>query len=311
MSMSLVAIKTKSAVYISKNAGNKDFFTFPNGYLFDGQEARKTFESNWYELDKLPTKVECIVKGGTYIKHWTLKEGYISSESFPMIIDVQYDITDKYDEDNEYLEISALYEKVIEKTEDTRKEVEFTVDVIEEFEGEWKFVEKPYKAEYGLLDKITVHPAFLQDKPCKLSMAESYTIIRNYVKENINLKVARITSDYDFCLTVTKYINLNEPEPYKETVGTGKRAKVVVKFRDTRPIKVLEVAPKPYQNYPVVVPFEGTSYENMMENIEKYLKNLIDEINEPMYDCPCCKGKGVVTKTQRDEYCEKVGIRKD
>jgi hypothetical protein len=66
------------------------------------------------------------------------------------------------------------------------------------------------------------------------------------------------------------------------------------RYRLNRRVQVFEMAPKPYQKYTVIKPFEGTSYENMMESVETYLSDLIEEINKPLVDCPNCNGMGVI-----------------
>lgn len=292
--LQLIAIKTKSNVYISTDIKHIRGYgvNYIKDYIFDGEKPQQTFRENWYELNKIPTTIKKFIPAKKLIKYWKLKEGYFSTEKLPETINVEYDITYE-DEQNDYLHVSALYEPVYNIIEECYENIPFEISIIQEFEGEFKFIEQQYKVEYDFLSTLNTHPAILELKPCKLSCAESYKIIRDHVKANIDLKVSRIRSDYDFCFGVEKVIPV-EPKPYQVTVGTGKRAKTNTKYRLNREITVFECAPKSYQSYTVVKPFEGSSYQNMLDNINNYLEDIMAEINKPLIDCPHCKGMGVI-----------------
>ncbi len=52
----------------------------------------------------------------------------------------------------------------------------------------------------------------LSSRPCKLTSKQMYDITRKYIKDNIDLSKAKITSDYKFCFAVKKIIPLLTPE---------------------------------------------------------------------------------------------------
>jgi DNA-directed RNA polymerase subunit RPC12/RpoP len=54
------------------------------------------------------------------------------------------------------------------------------------------------------------------------------------------------------------------------------------------------MAPKKYQNYRIIEGFRGKTQEDLKNNIDSYCKKLIEFINEPVVDCPHCKGRGIV-----------------
>ena len=58
--LQLIAIKTKTCVYISADLSNKSWVNYPNisDLLFDGKQPLSTFKSQWFEIAKLPTKIE-------------------------------------------------------------------------------------------------------------------------------------------------------------------------------------------------------------------------------------------------------------
>jgi hypothetical protein len=74
--------------------------------------------------------------------------------------------------------------------------------------------------------------------------------------------------------------------------GAKKRNKTV----KTRVFDCFEMtwSPENYRGYTPIEPFVGESYEDLNNNIDKFLKNLMTEINTPLKDCPNCDGAGVV-----------------
>lgn len=61
-----------------------------------------------------------------------------------------------------------------------------------------------------------------------------------------------------------------------------------------RILKFLKLPPSHRDGYTVVTPFEGANYDDLINNIESYLNELITKINEPLKECECCKGNGVI-----------------
>jgi hypothetical protein len=59
-------------------------------------------------------------------------------------------------------------------------------------------------------------------------------------------------------------------------------------------VTVYQIAPKSYNNYPIVDPFSGKNYDDLKSNIDNFLHNLMEMINEPVVECKCCKGRGVI-----------------
>jgi hypothetical protein len=154
-----------------------------------------------------------------------------------------------------------------------------------------------YEPKYSLLDRITTHPVLLPTKQCYLTKEESYKIIRNHVKTNIDPRYARVTSDYDFCFAVEKVIELHKPYEYTVNVNAAysrRKPKYEKRYNTTKSVKVYEVAPKVYNSYPIVEPFSGKDYDDLKKNIDEFLHNLMEMINEPVVECEHCKGRGVI-----------------
>ena len=111
-----------------------------------------------------------------------------------------------------------------------------------------------------IIDEIVTPSILMHNKPSKLSHQETFDIIRAYIKDNINPKVAEITSDYNFCLTVKKKINKVKPVEYTVDVNNNifskrkKKPKYETRYQTHTSVTVFECAPKAYQNYTVVTP---------------------------------------------------------
>jgi len=52
----------------------------------------------------------------------------------------------------------------------------------------------------------------------------------------------------------------------------------------------------PYNDYPAIEPFEGTSHEDLINKIDTFLTALMKKINAPVKECSCCNGYGVIVE---------------
>lgn len=288
----LVAIKTKSKVLISDNIeGSSYFHSKIQSYIIDGETAKKTYKSDWFQLDNMPTKIEKQVPAQRINQRYELREGFQETDLTPRVIKESY-----IDEDSEYYEVKGLYELKYETTDPTYEEIEFEINVIEETDEDFEITRQDYDYKYNLLDRIQTHSVLLPTKPCSLSREDSYKTIRNHVKANIDPRYAQITSDYDFCFTVKKNIELYKPHSYVVNInqGTRRKPKYETRFNKSRTVTVFETAPKPYQNYTVCDPFTGKNADDLNNNIKLFLDELMEKINEPFTECSHCKGNGVV-----------------
>lgn len=290
--LKLLAIKTKNNVLVSDNVKGESYFhTKIKGLLFDGKKVESTYHKDWFKLNTIPSKIEKQVPQQQINRRYELREGFQETELTPKLIKASY-----IDEDSEYYEVKGLYELKYELTEPTFEEIDFEINIIEELDREFEIVKQDYDFKYNLLDKIQTHPVLLQEKPCELSKEDTYKIIRNHVKANINPKYAKVTSDYDFCFTVEKLIELYQVHSYEVNINamTKRKPKYEKRYQRNRSVKIYEAAPKPYQSYPVVTPFSGKNAKDLKANIAKFLDELMEKINEPLIECSHCKGNGVI-----------------
>ncbi|MWV44873.1 hypothetical protein GRF59_14725 [Paenibacillus sp. HJL G12] len=286
-SLKLIAIKTKSKVYVSDNINNDSYFySRIKDLIFDGSKPENTYKSDWFEVPCVPTTIQRSLPAEQINVRYELKEVHYNT-GLPKVL--QYS---DFDEDTgQYESVYGLYERKFDLTEPGLENVEFELNVIAELE-DFEIVRSDFQLQHSILDHITTHPILLSTKPCKLSRQESFNIVRKYIKANIDSKYASVTSDYDFCLSVSKKIE-HAPESYRVDVGKRK-PKYETRYSRSRTVKVYETAPKSYQTYPVIEPFEGKNEDDLKDIIQKFLDELMIVINKPLVECEHCKGYGVI-----------------
>lgn len=316
--INITAIKVKKYYIITDSTEYKSYSynTSLKDYFFDGEKPEPTFKQNWVKIKKLPKKITKLIKGSSINHRYELKPEFKLGQ-FKKV----YYNNEILDEDGDVYEwfnsIKGLYNFVFDNTPDTEEEVEFKINVILELE---EFVEPTtinYSATTGnfggqrttvtnsnlentILDQVLVPDILLHTKPVKLSKQDSYNIVRNHIKMNINPRVAEITSDYDFCLSVCKIIPLAKPYTREVDISKmgSKKPKFVTRMVETKKVKIYEIAPKAYDRYPIIEEFSGNNSEDLKLNIDSYLQSLIDTINAPLCECSNCNGTGVIELTK-------------
>lgn len=152
--------------------------------------------------------------------------------------------------------------------------------------------------EYAEIEKLLVPEFLLHERPCKLSSQQVYKIVRQYVKDNIDKKYARITSDYDFCFTVKKIIMTKPVKLTKEIKRSNGKSYAKPKFKtetiETKEAIIFEMtnSKDKYTHYPVIAGWEAKNLETMADQIKTFLDELIDTINAPLVECEHCGGTG-------------------
>lgn len=268
-----------------------------NNFLFDGQVAEKTNKNEWYKLNKIPSEILEKKPNEAINKRYELKAGYQPTELMPSIITMEmYEL-------DEYEDVMGLYSLKYDIKEGDYEPIEFKISTVYK-RKDFEFVPNKYCAKTDLLTQIEYPEVAHQDFPCKLTSDQMYSIIRNYVKSNINTKYAQVKSDYDFHFEVVRQIGL--AEPYTTLVDVNgsmfnkrRKPKWVTRNISTKTASILNLKRKPENtNYgddcclaPCII---GENYADLTEKVEKYLEELMASINKEYCECPNCKGWGVV-----------------
>lgn len=279
--------------YIYIQRGDGRYSNSLNGLLFDGEKAKDTLKSNWYRLEKIPTRVERIKPKTRINEKYELKEGYSVSELMPKFINT--------DDTDEYEEVIGCYKYVYDEVDSGYEDVEFEINKIYTKE-DMEFVNNEYNSTSSIITQIEYPSVLHQEFPCKLDRSQMMEILREHVKKNIDRKFAEITSDYKFHFEVKKKINLYSP--YVKMVDTNnawankrRKPKWVEKIISTKSETIISLTDGSSRNEygaDYIPELIGKNYEDLKEKLNKYLEDVMATINTPYCECPHCQGWGLI-----------------
>ena len=293
-----------------------------NEILFDGEYPSNTFYLNWYRINSYPNKIQKYCKQPDINIRYELINKELESEKIPLII--PYD--EKYNYDSNVIEnlYNYAYDTQEEILEDVDCEIEIVLEVenfneppVFDFEAiekngfeDRKYTLKNSSIQHQLVDKMVFPSVVLHEFPCKITSKQLYDITRQYIIDNINNKVATISSNYDFCFTVEKLVPLIEPEEvsYQNIFAKTKRErnKIHTTIKKYNKFQIFEMTSEEerYRGYSAIPSVEAKNEYELKEKIDSWLKTIIDIINSPLVECPCCKGKGYVGEPEKVKFME-------
>lgn len=284
--------------------------------LFDGKYPKTTFSPNWLQIDKYPTTIQQKVSVPSINRRYEIKDDKFISEKLPKVIN--YEDKNNFDED-----IFTLYCYKEDKQESVLEDVKCKIDIVMEIENfkmppiinynairrnnfsnqEFNITNK--NIDHQLFDKLIFPEIMLHTRPCSISSQNLYCLVRQHIKENIDTKVAKITSDYDFCFTVKKIIPLLEPQTisYQNLFAKTKKQRAEIHY-STKTFKEVEIfemthEQSKYNNYTIIQPIFADNEQELKEKIDDFLNNLITIINQPLVMCDHCKGSGYLTEIKK------------
>ena len=162
-------------------------------------------------------------------------------------------------------------------------------------------------AVFADIERMLTPDFLLHTRPCSLTSEQVYKIVRAHILNNIDGKAARVTSNYDFCFAVEKIIETKPYEVKTEKLTSGMRSYKPPRFttatKTTKQQKIFEMTWKGahhgggYTGYTCIEPWEANSLQELYEYMQKYLQDLMQEINKPVVECQHCNGLGCITKT--------------
>lgn len=288
-------INCKNYIYIANN----ESYSMRNltRYLFDGKAPEKTNNNNWFKLSKIPEVVSVEQEDKHINIRYELKAGYTPTKLMPQII------TQEMEDTGEYEEVIGLYNYKYDTIPGEYEPIEFEIKEIYSRE-DFEFVQNVYGAETSLLTQIEYPEEAYQDEPCKIDSKRMLQIIRSYVKANIDTSVATITSDYDFHFEVKKRIPLADPynilvDKNNSLFNKRRKPQWVNKMISEKSATIINLKDgsksSDYGNDCVKAPsIVGENYQDLQNKVEKYLSELMSQINKKYCECPTCKGWGIV-----------------
>ncbi len=318
-------VKTDKGCFISDcfATGGYDFNyhrTAIKNLLFNGKKATDTYYPNWYYIEEFPDLIQVERDGEVINKRYELKDKSLASEKLPEVI--------PYEEEDSYSRniIESLYCFQSDRKPSYLEEVPYDIEVICEVDNynfppkvDYKGVKrvdfsdsvytiKNTDINHQLLDKIIFPEVLLHERPCKFTSKQMYDITRQYILENIDNSVSKITSNYDFCFEVRKLIPLIEPETinYQNIFARTKRERnkihTKVKKFEEKTIFFMTDDRQRYKGYPVIPEMCANSEAELKDKVNTWLEGLIGIINEPLCQCPQCKGAGYIGEIKREGF---------
>ncbi len=320
--MKIMAIKQPHGYYIYQ----QDFSSwFLQNLFINGEHPVSTFTDDWFFVPEKPTKIEEEKSQPNINFRYELIDPSMQSEKISLSFKKEEVI--QLDEGNysvwkeEYRHLQSLYKLVSDPQPTIMVEIPFKLVELYEADHEaqkpvdfsYPVKSGPYKEvdtitnerlKHRLLDEMYVSDLYLHEKPCRISSKNLYNIIREHVNRNINSQYAVVTSNYDFCFTVKKRLKLADPIKYTVNINSDrKRAKpkYVERYTVDRDVEIFNMTSREdaYKGYQILPDLEAASEIELKEKIDEYLADLMEFINAPLIDCPCCNGTGAVVPELR------------
>jgi len=284
-------------------------------YLYDGKEPTKSFFPGWIKVERVPTKFERVVNHPNVNHRFVLIDESMASEKIPLVLTVKEAVdTDQEDEclwKPKYRHLQSLYRGVSDPVPNTIEEIDFEIAshvkvkrVIEEdfidfstSTGRWKLNRVTDEdVKHQLIDELMFPDLLMNQLPSKLTSDQMYLIVREHVKTHLDVRYAKITSDYDFCFTVKKRIIWGEGSVDSNFSKNTAKNKKNANYQSERDVTVFEMTSESeeYKGYTVIPGMIGENHKDLKDKVDKFLEDLMAVINEPLVECPHCQGRGVV-----------------
>lgn len=304
--LSLSAVKVDGLYYLTKNGyqSAKDLLAFRAD-----PEWKATFHSQWVSSPGLPNAVEKFVTGKKENERYELKPEYPADCPMARNLPMVDERGNKYwSDDFQWRDILGAYDFKFEVVPDYYEPVEFECVVLGEFSGfhppqhEFSYpLPKTYDGpqihltakdvSHQLLDSMVFPEFVLADRPCRLTEEQSFRIVREFLRTNIDPRYAKLASDYEFTVRVEKVIPLARPYPTKRNVSHSRRPRYTEIMITDRKAEIYHLDSKQGKDKKTLM-FAGDSQDDLTDKIDAYLADLKQTINAPLAECKHCDGKG-------------------
>ena len=306
-------------------------------FKINGKEPSKTHKPGAFVVKCTESEIvsfERLVRGKEINYRYEIKNSALISEKMPAVIS-KADVTIDYDSDlgwiGEYAGLESLYDSKCDVEPEHFESAQFDTECLgklnlQNLDNPIDFSYRLERSNYNTnqnylkteelfstytkgIEVDEIVKTFTPDvvwhlHPCSISSELSYRIVRAHIKDNIDNKVASITSDYEFCFTVNKKYStkpyVTESSVYKST--RARKPTTVKRTMESKDFKMFEMtnAKDKYKGYTILQGFEGSSLEDLKNVIDDYLNVLMQIINEPLQECSVCEGRGVVNVKKID-----------
>lgn len=257
-------------------------------YLMNGKEIQKTFKDDWYVSEEEPKLLQ--EKDKIKInERWELKNKDLYNETIPLIVDehtkekynslIQSDLYEYSYDEKEILKDIPL--NVVSFTE-INEDIPFNYEEIVETNEGWCIKKKTQyliqRVEYSIQDNCLV-PEMIKEltKPCILPKEILYEILVDYIHRNIDKNVAKVTSEYSFC----------------------------IRIEDTRNKRKILEWENDYDGRYTLKNLYANNFKELTEKLDKMKLDVINYINK-RHICEQCNGTGFADEELNlDKYYSK------
>ncbi len=323
LQLKIINLKDRTLIYATGNRRR-----MLGEYFINGEIPEETHCEGWYTV-KGPIKEIKRNLGSKKTNH--RMESIDPQKTDKLGLPRQVPRGEFYDEDYEisekYSDVFSLYREAFDTVELGFSDVDFQVECIGELEefkdlntdidmiSTYRFKDTNSKLQlsknhYDQVVQALIPGPMLHTMPVKLSSKETYDIIRAHVKKNIDVTKAKISSDYDFCFDVKKLVSTAPEVKTYVKIFKGTTYKKTVKARSFDIFSMThdeaDKAGGGYKGYPLIEPFSGKNKEDLINNINTFLDNLMEQINRPLKECPKCSGYGVVNSENSKNSGNKI-----
>lgn len=305
-------------------------------YLINGKSC-SLLNNNWYLLDDQEiASIQKKVPESQVQVGWELDStNQIAGLGLPKTQTME-ELKYFYNSDKEEYEyqgllagVGILYKKVFETIPERWEEIDFEVQIIRNLEIEniskpvemkimsyhqlGQYSVKPLEFDlksvttWGELEKILTPEFLLHERPCEISSQNLYKIIRTYVVQNLDRTKCKITSDYDFCFTVKRLVQVKpyvvKKEQYKGLFKSYNPPKFKNETVTTKEVDCFEMTHdqadgngRGYKGYTIISALKANNLKQLSEYLKQYLDDLITNLNTPVVECQHCNGTGHIVK---------------
>lgn len=287
---------------------------------FDGNQPKESYKADWLYIPNRPTKIQRMSRQKYTNYRWELNRPEMKGKLLDCVPkDYSGDDYDLYFDEEGDFKLEGFYNYKYDSIPSELEDVEVEWELIMEVEN---FKEPPRLCFEGIkrigwnesvyqirnenvkhyaMDEMIIPPVLIHNRPCYFTSKQVYDITRQYVKEHIDLRVAKISSDYDFCFEVQKLIPLHQPKQisYQNLFAKTKKERQeihtsTVKYRDETTVLEMTSEEERHKGYTPIPKMCANSEEELQQKMQEWLDYVISEINKPLIECPHCKGLGIV-----------------
>jgi len=323
--MKLKTYDSDDGLYISAVTGGYSHSFLSSALNFNGKKCEKTWSEKWVFLSG-EHEIKSITRDKVMhpkIEFYELVDKSFASDKIPEKLSPE-DVGRYYDDDMEcycwlnYEQIRGLYKEVLGDSNVIKENIDFEEESlgkinisnkdapeklsvrVDTLYGNSSEVDISSCVTYDELSSMLVPDLLIHKQPCSITSEQAYSVIRNHVKEHIDVKQAIITSDYDFCFNVKKLVSI---KPYVKTTEERKangrsyaKPRIHKRTIEHKQIDWFEMTTKKkrHGSYTPIEGFSGDSLDDLIANIKNYLDELMDSINCELKECSHCSGSGIV-----------------